>query len=521
MPLTSVLDICSLRASSSIGTVMPTYSRNQDTGTLIDTGRPPCGAVPCGHVRGPPRGGEPAEGPGPGGPRREQRVSDVPARHERALELLQVAEVVLIEEPDVGRAGAEHREALDASAEGEALIARRVVADASEDVGMDHAAAGGFDPAVATADVALRIFSFAGEAVECDLRRWLRERKVVDPKTDLAVASEDLPRERIQRPLEVGHRELLVDREALVLEEDRLADRVRRLVAVAASGYHYSDRRLALLHHPHLHRGGVRTSKEWPRRIVAERIRDPERLPFLPGGVAGRNVEGLEGVVVPFDLGTLDRLEAERPEGPRDLADGLRYRVQATDAIAPRRKRHVLALSAEIALQRLRSECGPALVESRLDATLGLVQSRAISRLLCSRKLRDALRGLAQDALPAKVLHTSGLEGNPVSRAADLGARAIRELLQVFAGHVASSFLGNTKPAVRSGRRRASAVPPVFPPRERRTLGRSAIGLHPDRLFCRSASERIRASSARPGFHLCRSLYWRRVSRYCSPSTPL
>src|SRR5207244_12761238 len=103
---------------------------------------------------------------------------------------------------------------------------------------------------------------------------WRGEREVVDPKTDLAVAAEDLSRERIQRPLEVGHRELLVDREALVLEEDRLPDRVGRLVAVAASGYHYSDRRLALLHDPHLHRGGVRTSKEWAQVIGAEGVGD-------------------------------------------------------------------------------------------------------------------------------------------------------------------------------------------------------------------------------------------------------
>src|SRR5438093_3503972 len=218
---------------------------------------------------------------------------------------------------------------------------------------MHHAATSRFDPAVATADVALGIAALAGEAVERDLRRWLGEREIVDPKTDLAVASEDLPRERIQRPLQVGHRELLVDREALVLEEDRLADRVRCLVPVATSGDDHSDRWLALLHHPDLHRGSVRTPKQRSRRIVAERIRDPERLPFLPGRMSGWDVERLERVVVPLDLGTLDRLEAKRPEDPRDLADRLRYRVQATDANAPRRKRHVLALSAEIALQRL------------------------------------------------------------------------------------------------------------------------------------------------------------------------
>src|SRR5437867_8853777 len=57
----------------------------------------------------------------------------------------------------------------------------------------------------------------------------------------------------------------------------------------------------------------------------------------------------------------------------------------------------------------------------------------------------------------------------------------------------------NQKPALvpvlsHSGRRRASAVPPDLPPtRSRWTLVGSAIGLHPDALFCASARERIRA----------------------------
>src|SRR5439155_19671257 len=349
-----------------MGTLMSTYSRSHDTGTLINmdaTRYEQAQAVP----RAPAGWGS---GRRPGGPHHVERVSELAApnearvsalaaRQQATSELLQVSQVVLIKEPDVGRPRSKHRQSLYAPHEGEALVAGWVVADAAKDVRVDHAAAGGLDPAVAAADVALGIAALAGEAVERDLRRWLREREVVDPKTDLAVATDELSRERIERPCKAGHLELLFDLEALVLEEDRLADRVSGLVSVAASGYHYSDRRLALLHHPHLHGGRVRTSKEWSRRIVAERIRDPERLPFLPRRMAGRDVEGLERVVVPFDLGTLDRLEAKRPEDPRDLADRLRDRVQPSHANAPRRKRHVLALSAEIALQGLRSQRGP------------------------------------------------------------------------------------------------------------------------------------------------------------------
>ena len=46
-PFTSVLDMWSFKASSSIGTVMSTYSRNHDTGTLISTRFPPREEAAC------------------------------------------------------------------------------------------------------------------------------------------------------------------------------------------------------------------------------------------------------------------------------------------------------------------------------------------------------------------------------------------------------------------------------------------------------------------------------------------
>src|SRR5207249_664796 len=100
-----------------------------------------------------------------------------------ALHGLQIPQVVLMEEPDVRRPGQQHREAFDASAEGEALVLRGVVADAAQRVGVDHAAAGGLDPAGARARRAARAVRLAGpfahEAIERDLGRRLGEREVV------------------------------------------------------------------------------------------------------------------------------------------------------------------------------------------------------------------------------------------------------------------------------------------------------------------------------------------------------
>src|SRR5205807_8807910 len=111
----------------------------------------------------------------------------------------------------------------------EALIARRDIAHAPQDIGVYHPEASRLEPAVAAADEAPGIAAFAGEAVERDLSRRLGEREKVDAEADLSDAAEYLPRERVENALEIGHGQLLVDRQALVLEEDRLADRVGRL----------------------------------------------------------------------------------------------------------------------------------------------------------------------------------------------------------------------------------------------------------------------------------------------------
>src|SRR5438093_5667459 len=261
-----------------------TYSRSHETGTLISiykisqrrvasqsaeaAGDAASGILARRRVEGPrPRnvgrrgvsGGEAnserARAPSGG---RTRRVVDLTRPVAAVIsELLQEAQIVLIEEPDVRRAGAQHRQALDAAAPREPLVARRVVADASQDVRMDHAAAGGLDPTVTAAGVAFGIASLADHAAERDLRRRLGEREVIRPETDLTVPAEHLAREGVEDAFQVRHRELLVDGETFVLEEDALSDRVGRLVPVAPSRNDDPDRRPAPRHHAALPRCGV------------------------------------------------------------------------------------------------------------------------------------------------------------------------------------------------------------------------------------------------------------------------
>src|SRR2546428_1247701 len=186
--------MCSLSARSSIGMSMSTYSRSHETGTLISIRLPLCRAVhyrtrrvlsPLGalarsELASPPdtprrralRGRGPstlrrARSPlaAPPAPSRRAASADTACRcsggARRTSKLLQEAKIVLVEEADVRRARAEHRQALDAAAPREPLVTRRGVADATQDVGVDHAAARGLAPALAAAGIALGIAALA------------------------------------------------------------------------------------------------------------------------------------------------------------------------------------------------------------------------------------------------------------------------------------------------------------------------------------------------------------------------
>src|SRR3954466_7740181 len=65
-----------------------------------------------------------------------------------ALELFEEAEVVFDEEADVVDAVLAHGDAFDAEAEGPAGVNFRIDFAVGEDVGVDHAAAAEFDPAL-------------------------------------------------------------------------------------------------------------------------------------------------------------------------------------------------------------------------------------------------------------------------------------------------------------------------------------------------------------------------------------
>src|SRR5665647_3358281 len=142
MPSTSVPDIVSSSASSSTVPVQSTYSRSQLTGTLISSAP----------------------------------LSEPP----------QEADVVVVEQAQVGDAVLEHRHALHTHAEGEAGDLLGVVVDEVVDRGVDHAGAHDLEPAGVLARAAALAAAEPAAHVHLDAR--LGEREEVRAHTDGALA---------------------------------------------------------------------------------------------------------------------------------------------------------------------------------------------------------------------------------------------------------------------------------------------------------------------------------------------
>src|SRR3954452_20134945 len=152
-----------------------------------------------------------------------------------SLELLQEADVVLEEDPQVGDPVLEHRDPLDPHAERKALDTLRVVAVVAhelEHVRVDHARAHDLDPARALAERAERAVRPATGSVTHKTRHVhldarLGEREVPRAQSHALPRAEHRARELQQRSLEIGQRDVLVDGEALDLGEHRRVGRIR------------------------------------------------------------------------------------------------------------------------------------------------------------------------------------------------------------------------------------------------------------------------------------------------------
>ena len=146
-------------------------------------------------------------------------------------ELREEPRVVFEHQADVGDAVAEHRDALDADAEGEAGVRSGSMPQCLEDDGVDHPAAENLDPAGVLADAAARaraVGLLAEDAADVDLGAGLDEGEVARAKAHRRAGAVEALGERGEHALELGEAHVLVDEEALDLVEHRRVGRRRR-----------------------------------------------------------------------------------------------------------------------------------------------------------------------------------------------------------------------------------------------------------------------------------------------------
>src|SRR6478736_6019082 len=209
--------------------------------------------------------------------------------------MLEPAEVRREESTQVRHAVFQHGDTVDAEAEGEALIARRIEPDILEHVRMHHAAAENLEPLVAFADPDL-VADFGVPDVH--FHRWLGEREVARAEAHLHLRYfEERLAEFLEHPFQMPEMSLLVDGEPLDLVEHRRM-RLVRVAAIDASRRDDAERRLLLLHGADLHRARM-GAEHWPRAVRT--FREIEGVVVLPRRMLGRNVERGEIIEVGLD----------------------------------------------------------------------------------------------------------------------------------------------------------------------------------------------------------------------------
>src|SRR5262245_58375841 len=131
-------------------------------------------------------------------------------------ELLQEADVALVEQTDVRDAVLDHRHALDARAERETADLRGVVddfpevlVDRFEDRGMHHSRTEDLDPAGLFAHAAPGAPAFAGRTAHVDLHGGFRVGEVGRTEANGMVLPEQALDERLERAHEIAERDAL------------------------------------------------------------------------------------------------------------------------------------------------------------------------------------------------------------------------------------------------------------------------------------------------------------------------
>ena len=263
-------------------------------------------------------------------------------------------------------------------------------------------------------------------ALHVHLAAWLGEREVVRAEAGDGVLTVELFHERVERALQVRHRDALVDDHALDLVEHGRVRGVHLVLAVDAAGGDHADRQRLALHGAHLHRGGLRAQEDAAVLGQIERVRP------LAGGVALAGVELGEVVFGLFDLGAFEDLKAHADEDVLNLVEHDVHRVLVAELRRFSGHGHVERLGLEAHLEHAGVERLAALVDRFLQFGAHLVCQLAHGRALLRRQAAHLLEDGGQLTLFAEVLHTQVFQRGDVVRLQNGGDGSLAQLLQHF-----------------------------------------------------------------------------------------
>ena len=209
---------------------------------------------------------------------------------------------------------------------------------------------------------------------------------------------------------------MLVHGQALDVHPLGFVRGVAVLVSVRLAGDDDPHRRPDLLHHTRLHGRGVGAQQNLARPDL---VTDVEGIPHVPRGVVRRDVQQLEVIAVPLDLGTFHCPEAQRREHAPDFTENPGQGMQRAQPNGIARHGDVHPLSGGLGgAQGLQAR-----LQGLLQLRLGCVGGLAGGPALLRWELADGAQQPGQLAAAAEVPYAPGFDGLAVARVLEIAQR--------------------------------------------------------------------------------------------------
>ena len=320
-----------------------------------------------------------------------------------------------------------HGEAFQTHAEGEAGILVRINAAVAQHLGVHHAGAQHFDPALALAGGAA--LAAALVALDVYLAGGLGEGEMVGTEPGDGIGTVDGLDDGVQCALQVRHGHALVHHQTLDLMEHGGVGSVHLVLAVHPAGGDHADGYAVLLHGPDLHGRSLGPQEDLGILSEIEGVRP------VTGGVGLRGVELGEVVAFQLDLRAVHDLKAHVKEHLLDLIQHGVHGVLVAQSHLLAGDGDVQRLGLQLGFQSGLFQNGGLGLHGLFHGGADLVGHLAHDGALLSRETAHQLEDGGQFTLFAQVLHPQRVQFRRGLRAGDGFQSALADGFQLFFHH--------------------------------------------------------------------------------------